>query len=85
MLVQSLSDKFEDIVLDDTALILARPGSVLSKGNKKPKLSPEQHSSYQVEVGIYLAKFDLSLKCTSFVHVYMEHAPSHIMITRPSI
>ena len=58
VLVQSLSDEFEDIPQGANPLTPARPGNILTKGDESDKLNPELHSRYRTGVGklLYLAK-----------------------------
>eukprot|EP00804_Cyclotella_cryptica_P006706 CCRYP_008640-RA/>CCRYP_008640-RA protein AED:0.60 eAED:-0.00 QI:0/0/0/0.2/1/1/5/0/1261 len=58
VLVQSLSDEFEDIPQGRAILVPAKPGNILTKCENSPKLSPEKHSRYRTGVGklLYLTK-----------------------------
>jgi hypothetical protein len=58
VLVQSLSDEFEDIPQGADPMTPAKPGNILTKCEDSDKLSPEQHSRYRTGVGklLYLAK-----------------------------
>jgi hypothetical protein len=57
VLVQSLTDEFEDIVQGKAPLVPAKPGNILTKGGDDV-LSPEMHTRYRGGVGklMYLAK-----------------------------
>eukprot|EP00804_Cyclotella_cryptica_P028830 CCRYP_019720-RA/>CCRYP_019720-RA protein AED:0.58 eAED:0.63 QI:0/0/0/0.5/1/1/4/0/888 len=58
VLVQSLTDEFEDIPQGKAILVPAKPGNILTKCENSPKLSPEKHSRYRTGVGklLYLTK-----------------------------
>jgi hypothetical protein len=58
VLVQSLTNEFEDIPLGETPLVPSKPGNILTKCVESDKLSPEMHSRYRTGVGklLYLAK-----------------------------
>eukprot|EP00804_Cyclotella_cryptica_P007776 CCRYP_001385-RA/>CCRYP_001385-RA protein AED:0.40 eAED:-0.17 QI:0/-1/0/1/-1/1/1/0/271 len=58
VLVQSLSDEFEDIPQGKAILVPATPGNILTKCENSPKLSPEKHSRCRTGVGklLYLTK-----------------------------
>jgi hypothetical protein len=58
VLVQSLTDEFEDIIQGKTPLVPAKPGNILTKCKNSEKLTPTQHSWYRTGVGklLYLAK-----------------------------
>ena len=58
VLVQSLTDEFEDIIQGKTPLVPAKPGDILTKCENSIKLTPAQHSRYRTGVGklLYLAK-----------------------------
>jgi hypothetical protein len=59
VLVQSLTNEFEDIVQGRAPLVPAKPGDILIKCKNDDKLNPEQHSRYQTDVGklLCLAKY----------------------------
>ena len=58
VLVQSLTDKFEDIPQGAMPMTPAKPGSIITKGEEDVKLSPEMNTRYQAGVCklLYLAK-----------------------------
>ena len=58
VLVQSLSDEFEDIAQGKAVLVPAKPGNILTKCENSDKLNPEKHSRYRTGVGklLYLTK-----------------------------
>jgi hypothetical protein len=58
VLMQSLTDEFEDIVQGRASLVPVKPGDILTKCKNSNKLKPKQHSRYQTGVGrlLYLMK-----------------------------
>jgi hypothetical protein len=58
VLVQSLTDDFENIVQGKMQLVPAKPGDKLTKCKNSNKLTPTQHSWYQTGIGklLYLVK-----------------------------
>jgi len=58
VLVQSLTDEFEDIAQGKTILVPAKPGNILTKCENSETLNPEKHSRYSKGVGklLYLTK-----------------------------
>ena len=51
VLVQSLTDEFEDILQGAMLMTPDKPWSILTNGEKDVKLSPEMHTRYQTGVG----------------------------------
>lgn len=73
MLVQSLTDKFEDIAQRNPVLVLAKPGSILTKCDNSGKISSQKHSWYQTSVGqlLYLTQLkwpDIAIAVGELLH-----------------